>query len=53
MGTRAITDSETEQAMVAANRGLIIRFEKKSQTTLVPVWGESEPRPQIRTATIH
>ena len=35
-----VTEIETEQALVAANRELIARFEKKIQTTLVRVWGE-------------
>jgi type I restriction enzyme M protein len=34
-----------EQALVAANRELIQRFEKKSQSTLARVWGEEEARP--------
>ncbi|MDD4979125.1 MAG: N-6 DNA methylase [Gallionella sp.] len=33
---------ETEQALVAANRELIERFEKKIQTTLDLVWGEDK-----------
>lgn len=32
----------TQQALVAANRELIARFEKKIQATLARVWGESE-----------
>ena len=31
---------EAEQALVAANRELIARFEKKIQATLTRVWGE-------------
>jgi hypothetical protein len=31
---------EAEQALVAANRDLIARFEKKIQTTLARIWGE-------------
>jgi hypothetical protein len=29
-----------EQALVAANRELITRFEQKIQTTLARIWGE-------------
>jgi len=31
-----------EQALVAANRELITRFEKKIQATLARIWGEAE-----------
>jgi type I restriction enzyme M protein len=34
---------ESEQALVAANRQLVARFEKKIQATLARVWGEEEP----------
>jgi type I restriction enzyme M protein len=34
---------EAEQALVAANRELIARFEKKIQATLARVWGEDAP----------
>jgi type I restriction enzyme M protein len=34
---------EAEQALVAANRELISRFEKKIQATLARVWGDDEP----------
>ena len=30
----------TQQALVAANRELITRFEQKIQTTLARIWGE-------------
>ena len=37
---RAImTETEAEQALVAANRELITRFERKIQTTLARIWG--------------
>ena len=40
---QAIVDEiEAEQALVAANRELIIRFEQKIQATLARVWGEAE-----------
>lgn len=40
---QAIADEiEAEQALVAANRELITRFEKKIQTTLARVWGEEQ-----------
>ncbi|MDO8724211.1 MAG: N-6 DNA methylase, partial [Syntrophales bacterium] len=38
-----VAEIEAEQALVAANRELIVRFEKKIQTTLARVWGEDEP----------
>jgi type I restriction enzyme M protein len=37
-----VAEIEAEQALVAANRELISRFEKKIQTTLARVWGEEE-----------
>jgi type I restriction enzyme M protein len=41
-----VAEIEAEQALVAANRGLIARFEKKIQATLARVWGEeAEPTP--------
>ncbi len=38
-----VAEIEAEQALVAANRELIARFEKKIQATLARVWGEDEP----------
>jgi len=38
-----VAELEAEQALVAANRELITRFEKKIQATLARVWGEGEP----------
>ena len=35
-----VAEIEAEQALVAANRELITRFEQKIQTTLARVWGE-------------
>lgn len=40
-----VGEIEAEQALVAANRELITRFEKKIQATLARVWGEVEPTP--------
>ncbi len=37
---RIVTEILAEQALVAVNRELITRFEKKIQTTLARVWGE-------------
>ncbi|MDI6789493.1 MAG: N-6 DNA methylase [Thermodesulfobacteriota bacterium] len=37
-----VAEIEAEQALLAANRELIERFEKKIQTTLARVWGEDE-----------
>ena len=38
-----VAEIQAEQALVAANRELIARFEKKIQATLARVWGEEEP----------
>ena len=35
-----VAEIEAEQALVDANRELIVRFEKKIQATLARVWGE-------------
>ena len=40
-----VAEIEAEQALIAANRELIERFEKKIQATLARVWGEDEPTP--------
>ncbi len=37
-----VAEIEAEQALVAANRELITRFEKKIQATLTRVWGEGQ-----------
>ena len=37
-----VAEIEAEQALVAGNRELIVRFEKKIQATLARVWGEDE-----------
>ena len=36
-----VAEIEAEQALVAANRELIARFEQKTQATLARVWGEA------------
>jgi len=38
-----VAEIEAEQALVAANRELIARFEQKIQATLARVWGEAAP----------
>jgi len=38
-----VADIEAEQALVAANRELITRFEQKIQATLARIWGEETP----------
>ena len=38
-----VSEIEAEQALVAANRELITRFEQKIQATLARVWGEAAP----------
>ncbi len=40
-----VAEIEAEQTLVAANRELIARFEKKIQAALARVWGEDEPAP--------
>ncbi len=37
-----VTEIEAEQTLVAANRELITRFERKIQATLARIWGASE-----------
>lgn len=37
-----MAEIEAEQALVAANRELITRFEQKIQATLARVWGDNE-----------
>jgi len=41
-----VAEIEAEQALVAGNRELIARFEKKIQTTLTRVWGEDTDLPR-------
>ena len=43
-----VAEIEVEQRLIAANRELIERFEKKIQTTLARIWGE----PQISQAEV-
>ena len=40
MRLKTVAEIKAEQALVAANRELIARFEKKIQATLARVWGE-------------
>lgn len=40
-----VAEIEAEQSLVAGNRELVGRFEKKIQATLARVWGEDEPAP--------
>ncbi|MES2228594.1 MAG: N-6 DNA methylase [Pseudomonadota bacterium] len=40
-----VAEIEAEQALVAANRELITRFEQKIQATLARIWGEAAPVP--------
>jgi type I restriction enzyme M protein len=37
-----VAEIEAEQALVAANRELVARFEKKIQATLARAWGEED-----------
>jgi len=38
-----VAEIEAELALVAANRELIDRFEKKIQATLARIWGDEQP----------
>jgi len=38
-----VAEIEAGQALVAANRELITRFEQKIQATLARIWGEETP----------
>jgi type I restriction enzyme M protein len=40
---KIVVEIEAEQTLVAANRELITRFEKKIQSTLARVWGDDNP----------
>ena len=42
-----VAEIEAEQALVAANRELITRFEQKIQATLARIWGENEPTKDV------
>jgi restriction endonuclease S subunit len=41
-----VAEIDAEQALVAASRELISRFEKKIQAVLARVWGEDAPAPK-------
>lgn len=41
-----VAEIEAEQTLVAANRDLIARFEKKIEATLARVWGADKPAPE-------
>lgn len=43
-----VAEIEAEQKLVAANRELIARMEKKIQGVLARVWGEDKPAPEER-----
>ena len=45
VGEGIVAEIEAEQALVAASRELITRFEKKIQATLAHVWGEGGATP--------
>jgi restriction endonuclease S subunit len=42
-----VAEIEAEQALVAANRELIERFEKKIHAALARVWGDDEKKPKM------
>ena len=41
-----VAEIEAEQALVAANRELLTRFDRKIQATLARIWGEDEQAAQ-------
>jgi type I restriction enzyme M protein len=41
-----VAEMEAEQALVAANRKLITRFEQKIQATVARIWGEESVKPE-------
>ena len=43
-----VAEIEAEQALVAANRELIARFEKKIQATLARVWGKERTKERMK-----
>ena len=45
-----MAEIEAEQALVAANRELITRFEQKIQATLARIWGEHAASPVAENA---
>lgn len=45
-----VTEIESEQALVDANRELITRFEQKIQATLARIWGEDEAADSMQEA---
>ena len=47
-----VAEIDAEQALVAANRELIARFEKKIQATLARVWGEDVPAAEVAQTAI-
>jgi type I restriction enzyme M protein len=40
-----VAEIEAEQALVAVNRELIARFERKIQATLARIWGDPDLTP--------
>jgi type I restriction enzyme M protein len=40
-----VAEIEAEQALVAANRELLTRFDRKIQATLARIWGEAALAP--------
>ena len=48
-----VAEIEAEQALVAANRELIARFEKKIQATLARVWAKRRRLPTARARKPH
>lgn len=47
-----VAELEAEQALVAANRELITRFEQKIQATLARIWGEAEGPPPATSSDL-
>src|SRR5439155_10725732 len=44
-----VAEIEAEQALIAANRELINRFEKKIQATIDRIWGGESVKPEARS----
>ena len=47
-----VAEIEAEQALVAANRELITRFEQKIQATLARIWGEAQASPPATSSDL-
>jgi hypothetical protein len=48
-----VAEIEAEQALVAANRELITRFEQKIRATLARIWGEESLSATVLPAVLY